>query len=243
MEFSEFKKELDYIFEKNSLAELITDERAQKLFELTQIMLEVNKSMNLTAITDERAIILKHYVDSLTVSKYIPLNAKVIDVGCGAGFPCLPLAIFREDLKICALDATAKRIRYVEDTARKLGLANVTAIAARAEELAKDKSYRESYDIATARAVAALPVLSELCLPFVKIGGKFVAMKASQGENEAKDAENAIKLCGGALISVDKFTLNSDSDVDTRVIVSVSKLIPTPSKYPRHYSQIVKKHL
>ncbi len=243
MEFVEFKKELGYIFEKNSLSGLVTDERAKKLFELTQIMLEVNKSMNLTAITDERAIILKHYADSLTVSKYIPRNATVIDVGCGAGFPCLPLAIFRSDVKITALDATAKRIRYVEDTANKLGLTNITAIAARAEELAKDTSYRETFDIATARAVAALPILSELCLPFVKLGGKFVAMKASQGENEANDALNAIKLCGGELVATDKFSLTSDADSDTRVIVSVNKTAKTQAKYPRHYSQISKKPL
>lgn len=243
MEFIEFKKELENIFEKNSLSDLVTDERVQKLYDLTQIMLEVNKSMNLTAITDEKAIILKHYADSLTVSKYIPQNARVIDVGCGAGFPCLPLAIFRSDLTITALDATAKRIKYVQETANKLGLSNVLAISARAEDLAKLVDYRESYDVATARAVAALPVLSELCLPFVKKGGKFVAMKASQGENEATDAANAIKLCGGSLISVDRFSLVSDTDSDTRVIVSVSKVSQTPSKYPRHYSQIVKKHL
>ena len=243
MEFIEFKKELENIFEKNSLLELVTDARVQKLFELTQIMLEVNKSMNLTAITDEKAIILKHYADSLTVSKYIPENARVIDVGCGAGFPCLPLAIFRDDLYITALDATAKRIKYVQDTANKLELDNITAISARAEDIAKLPEYRESFDVATARAVAALPVLSELCLPFVKKGGKFVAMKASQGENEACESANAIKLCGGSLISIDKFSLISDSDSDTRIIVSVSKIAPTPSKYPRNYSQIVKKHL
>lgn len=243
MEFIEFKKELLNIFEKNSLSDLVTDERVQKLYDLTHIMLEVNKSMNLTAITDEKAIILKHYADSLTVSKYIPKNARVIDVGCGAGFPCLPLAIFRADLTITALDATAKRIKYVQETADKLGLDNVLAIAARAEDFAKLSDYRESYDVATARAVASLPVLSELCLPFVKKGGVFVAMKASQGEIEASEAANAIKLCGGSLTSVDKFSLISDTDVDTRIIVSVSKVSQTPSKYPRHYSQIVKKHL
>lgn len=243
MEFIEFEKELKNIFEKNSLAELISDECAKKLYDLTNIMLEVNKSMNLTTITDESAIILKHYADSLTISRDIPEGAHIIDVGCGAGFPCLPLAIFRDDLKITALDATAKRIRYVEETAKKLGLANLTAIAARAEELAKDGAYRESYDVATARAVALLPILSELCLPFVRKGGKFIAMKAAQGEIEVNDAKNAIKICGGLLVGTDKFSLVSDNDESTRIIVRVDKIATTPAKYPRHYSQISKKPL
>ena len=243
MEFIEFKKELEYIFEKNLLSDLLTDERAQKLYELTNIMLEVNKSMNLTTITDESAIILKHYADSLTASKHIPKNSRIIDIGCGAGFPCLPLAIFRDDLKITALDATAKRIRYVDETAKKLGLDNLTAISARAEELAKDGAYRESYDVATARAVASLPVLSELCLPFVKNGGKFIAMKAAQGEIEVNDAKNAIKICGGLFVGTDKFSLVSDNDESTRIIVFVDKISNTPAKYPRHYSQISKKPL
>ena len=112
MEFIEFKNKTELIFEKNDLAELLAVERIEKLFELTKIMLEVNEKMNLTAITDINGIILKHYADSLTVSEYIPNGAKVIDVGCGAGFPTLPLAIFREDLEITALDGTAKRIIF-----------------------------------------------------------------------------------------------------------------------------------
>ena len=243
MEFSQFKEKLISAFEANAISVEITDEKVQKLFELTNIMLEVNKVMNLTAITDEDAIIVKHYADSLTVSKYIPQGAKVIDVGCGAGFPCLPLAIFREDLDITALDSTAKRIKYIQETASKLGISNITAIAARAEELGKQNGYRECFDIATARAVAALPVLSELCLPFVKVGGLFVSMKASQGVAEATDAQNAIKLCGGGIKTVDKLLLLSEQISDERTIISIAKTSPTPSKYPRHYSQITKKPL
>ncbi len=243
MEFSQFKEKLISAFEANAISVEITDEKVQKLFELTNIMLEVNKVMNLTAITDEDAIIVKHYADSLTVSKYIPQGAKVIDVGCGAGFPCLPLAIFREDLDITALDSTAKRIKYIQETASKLGISNITAIAARAEELGKQNGYRECFDIATARAVAALPVLSELCLPFVKVGGLFVSMKASQGVAEATDAQNAIKLCGGGIKTVDKLLLVSEQISDERTIISIAKTSPTPSKYPRHYSQITKKPL
>ena len=243
MELSQFKEKLISAFEANAISVEITDEKVQKLFELTNIMLEVNKVMNLTAITDEDAIIVKHYVDSLTVSKYIPQGATVIDVGCGAGFPCLPLAIFREDLDITALDSTAKRIKYIQETANKLGISNITAIAARAEELGKQNGYRECFDAATARAVAALPVLSELCLPFVKVGGLFVSMKASQGVAEATEAQNAIKLCGGAIKTVDKLLLLSEQISDERTIISITKTSPTPSKYPRHYSQITKKPL
>lgn len=243
MEFLEFKQELITALERNSVELDVTEDRIEKLYNLTKIMLEVNASMNLTAITDEKAIILKHYVDSLTVSRYIPSGAKIIDVGCGAGFPCLPLAIFRPDINITALDSTAKRINYISDTAKKLEINNIYAIAARAEEYGKKDGYRESFDIATARAVAALPVLSELCLPFVKVGGAFVSMKASQGEQEALEAQNSIKICGGKLRSLDKFDLLSDVGSESRVIISISKVSPTPSKYPRHYSQISKKPL
>lgn len=243
MELLEFKDKLQKALEVNLIDVEFTEEKAEKLYKLTQIMLEVNKSMNLTAITDEDAIIVKHYADSLTVSKYIPINATVIDVGCGAGFPCLPLAIFRPDLKITALDATAKRIRYIENTAKELGLINVFPIAARAEELAKTADYREKFDVATARAVAALPVLSELCLPFVKKDGLFVSMKASQGEQELALSKNAIALCGGALVSLDSIALEFDGSIEPRTIISVRKNGLTPVKYPRHYSQISKKPL
>ena len=243
MELLEFKKKLIDALANNGVALEVTDDKAEKLYALTNIMLEVNKSMNLTAITDEDAIIVKHYADSLMVASYIPQSATVIDVGCGAGFPCLPLAIFREDLMITALDSTAKRIRYIDDTAKKLGITNVTPIAARAEELGKQNGYRECFDVATARAVAALPVLSELCLPFVKVGGKFVSMKASQGSQEAIDAKNAIKLCGGEIKSVDKLDLVSEQATEERTIISVAKIAPTSAKYPRHYSQIAKKPL
>jgi 16S rRNA (guanine527-N7)-methyltransferase len=243
LEFLEFKREFITSLERNSVELELSDERIEKLYELTRIMLEVNASMNLTAITEEKAIILKHYVDSLTVSRYIPNGAKLIDVGCGAGFPCLPLAIFRPDLDITALDSTAKRINYIKDTASKLGIDNIYAVAARAEEYGKKDGYRENFDVATARAVAPLPILSELCLPFVKVGGKFVSMKASQGEREVIDAKNAIKLCGGEVKSVDKLELLSEDGSESRTIISVTKVTSTPIKYPRHYSQISKKPL
>lgn len=244
MEFAIFKEKCRDIFAKNPTLPAPDERECELLFALTERMLEVNKSMNLTAITDEESVILKHYADSLTVSRYIPEGAKVIDVGCGAGFPTLPLAIFRPDLSITALDGTAKRIEYVRQTANMLGLDNVNAIAGRAEEYAAKPEYREQFDVATARAVASLPVLAELCLPFVKKNGAFISMKASQGERELEDARNAIKLCGGAQATCDKLLLTSDDkEFETRVIIRTQKITPTPAKYPRHYSQISKKPL
>ena len=242
-----FKEKCDKIFALNSLP-LPTDEQAEKLEKLTQIMLTVNKSMNLTAITEENAIILKHYVDSLTISKSMPEGARVVDIGCGAGFPTLPLAIFRPDLDITALDGTAKRIEYVKNTAKELGLANVNAIAGRAEDYTTKPEFkadfREKFDVVTARAVANLPVLTELCLPFAKVGGLFASMKAAQGQAELESSANAISTCGGKLINADRFSLAADEkSFEERVIILISKEKQTPAKYPRHYSQISKKPL
>ena len=242
MERSEFILECQKLFEKNEIA--CSEEAASRLYDLMIRMLEVNKTMNLTAITDEKAIILRHFVDSVTVSYYLPQGARVIDVGCGAGFPTLPLAIFRPDLQITALDGTAKRIRYVEETARLLSLTNVTAIAGRAEEYAQDPAYREKFDVATARAVAALPMLSELCLGFVRVGGQMVAMKAQQAADEIALSKNAISLCGGALSEAVYCSLRQeDGQEEQRNLVLISKVANTPKKYPRHFSQISKKPL
>ncbi|MBQ2998882.1 MAG: 16S rRNA (guanine(527)-N(7))-methyltransferase RsmG [Clostridia bacterium] len=242
MERSEFVLECQKAFDMNEM--YCSEEQAFWLHALMVRMLEVNKTMNLTAITDEKMIILRHFVDSVTVSRYLPENSRLIDVGCGAGFPTLPLAIFRPDLRITALDGTAKRIRYVEETARLLSLANVTAIAGRAEEYAQDPNYRERFDAVTARAVAALPMLSELCLGFARVGGKMIAMKAQQASDEISLAKNAISLCGGELKEVVSCSLKqSDGEEEQRNLIIVQKITNTPKKYPRHFSQISKKTL
>ena len=182
MSFESFKTNILQIFSTNVGLPTLQGEEIEKLYRLTEIMLEVNKSMNLTAITEERAVILKHYADSLTVSAMIPQNAKVIDVGCGAGFPTLPLAIIRPDISITALDGTAKRIEYVRSTAEKLGLTNVKAISARAEELgSSDKlGYRESFDIVTARAVATARTVYTDARNFPKPSGCFILYKTPE---------------------------------------------------------------
>ncbi len=239
-----FKAKLSVAAEKNGLSELISDMVAEKLLALTVRMLDVNEHMNLTAICDLDGIILKHYIDSLTVSKYIPESSTVIDIGCGAGFPSLPLAIARPDLEITALDSTAKRVDYIRETAEILELSNIRCVTARAEELAHDSDFRAAFDVATARAVARLNILSELCIPYVKVGGKFVAMKANAAE-EAKEAYVAIKTMGGLTVATDNFELVSENpgEDNPRCIVLIEKIAESPKNYPRNNSQIKKKPL
>lgn len=238
----EWLKECHRLFELNDLP--CSDALAEKLYLLTERMLEVNKSMNLTAIKDEKAVILRHYVDSLKISEHIPQNSTVIDVGCGAGFPSLPLALARPDLKITALDGTAKRIRYVSDTAKMLGAENLTAIAGRAEEYAMMPEYRERFDVVTARAVAALPVLCELCLPFARIGGQMIAMKSQQADEELAAARNCIQICGGSVTDTLLCSLTADgTETEERKLIFIQKQSHTPKNYPRHFSKISKKPL
>ena len=243
MNFEEFFDSCKELFVLNALPEPETAQ-AEKLYKLTEIMLETNKTMNLTAIKEEKAVILKHYIDSLLISEAIPENTKVLDVGCGAGFPTLPLAIFRPDISITALDSTAKRIEYVKHTANTLGLDNVTAIAARAEEIAHNREFREKFNIVTARAVASLPVLAELCLPLVQLDGVLVAMKGSKGDEELNAAQNAIRACGGKTNKILTYSLKSPSEPnETRYLILINKLSATPQNYPRHFSKISKKPL
>ena len=241
---NEFSEKFASALTKNGLADFISAEICEKFFTLTERMLTVNEYMNLTAIRDIDGVIVKHYVDSLTVAKYIPEGSSLIDIGCGAGFPSLPLALVRPDIKITALDSTAKRINYIRETAEQLALSNITAISARAEEIAHEPDFRENYDIACARAVARLNVLSELCMGFVKCGGHFIAMKANAA-NELSEAECAIKKLGGKLISSYVFPLLSltDDEGEARCIVIVEKIENTPKNYPRNNSQIKKKPL
>ena len=243
MDYSFFADECKRLFELNGM-EIPSEEKTSALYKLTNIMLDVNKQMNLTAITDCSQIIAKHYVDSLSISKYIPQGARIIDVGCGAGFPSLPLAIFRDDLEIVALDSTAKRINYVRDTANALELGNLTAVAARAEDYVKLGNNREGFDMAIARAVADMPVLSELCLPFVRVGGVFAAMKASKADDEYQRSLSAIKLCGGSASQIIPADLTFDGvEFEKRRLIIVEKGEKTPKIYPRNFSQIMKKPL
>lgn len=243
---NEFRSLFIEIFEENGLVEYTTDNIIEKMYEMSDHMLSINESMNLTAITDTRGVIAKHLADSATVSRFIPKNAKVCDVGCGGGFPSLPLAIIRPDVTILGLDSTEKRINYVNDSAKLLGLDNLTAISGRAEDISRDKAYRECFDVCTARAVASLPILSELCIPFVKVGGKFVAMKGKFTDEEFNlSAKGCEKLGCEALTDekIHRFNLLTKDTSDERTIIELKKTKPTPVQYPRNYSQIKKKPL
>ena len=241
-----FKEELFRVFEINGLSSLIDDERAEKLALLTEIMLEENQKYNLTAIKETDKIILLHYADSLMTASLFGENSSVIDVGCGAGFPSVPLAICRPDLKITAMDSTAKKVNYVDMVSNELSL-NITAVCARAEDAAKagsKDSFREKFDIATARAVADLSVLSELCLPLVKVGGSFAVMKGKNGKEELTRAKKGISILGGRIEAEKEFLLtDTKGETYERVSAVIRKEKETSALYPRSYSQITKKPL
>lgn len=245
-----FIEKLNIALDENTNITL-TDKQQEQMFALSERLVEVNKVMNLTAITDEDGIILRHLVDSLLISEYFEPNSTIVDVGCGAGFPSLPLAIARPDLKITALDSTEKRIRYVEETAKLLELSNVTAIAARAEEFANKVENREKYDYATARAVASLPILCELTIPFVKMGGKLIAMKARGAAEEFELSRSAIRqLAGAKTLMETKLVekcltgeINGETITENRTVIVMNKLSPTPKQFPRKFAQIKKNPL
>ena len=201
-----FKESYFRILQENNLEKYATDALAARFEELTERLLAFNKCVNLTAITDPEEIILRHYADCLLAADAFPQGATVLDVGCGGGFPCLPLAIARPDLTITGLDSTAKKLVFVENTAKEMGLA-LSTVAGRAEELAHGQM-RQHFDVVTARAVAALNVLVEWSLPFLKVGGKMIALKGSGGKDELQAARNAIKTLGGSKVSLKEYELS-----------------------------------
>ena len=243
MSDKDFISLLTKTFSENGLSSYLNAEKSDKFLRLTKRMLEENEKYNLTAIKEPEKIILNHYADCVCVAKHIQAGAKIADVGCGAGFPTLPLAIVRDDISIFAIDSTQKRINYVNETAELLGLKNVKAEAMRAEDAANIPSLRESFDIVTARAVAEMRVLSELCIPLVKIQGKFIAMKGKNAEFELTGAKRAISILGGKDARVENITLKTKDEELTHPLIFIEKKSKTPSSYPRAFAQISKKPL
>ena len=193
------------------------------------LLIEGNKICNLTAITDEDGVVEKHFYDSIFPQKYFSLNAKVLDIGAGAGFPSIPLKLVRDDLSFTLLDSLNKRINFLNNTIQTLNLKNIESIHGRAEDFAKLSDYREKFDITTARAVANLKVLSEYCLPFVKVGGQFIAYKSGNCEEEINEAKQIICELGGKISKVIDYNIGENS----RKLVIIEKIKETPKKYPR----------
>ena len=231
---------LALILTKNDLSVFATEEICQKLSDFCDYLLEQNKHFNLTAIKTPESAALLHFADSLTLAKYIPENAKILDIGSGAGFPAIPLAIARPDIQVTALDSTLKRVNFINSAAKMLGLTNITAVCHRAEDVT-GKDFKETFDIVTARAVAAYPVLLELALPAVKVGGKFVAMKSKDVSRETEGIEKVQKSLSISKPTFNYSQISSDDEIFERCIVEIIKNAPTPPKYPRVYTQIKKK--
>ncbi|MGN0457017.1 MAG: 16S rRNA (guanine(527)-N(7))-methyltransferase RsmG [Acutalibacteraceae bacterium] len=216
-------------------------EQIERLDVYAEMLLEWNEKINLTAITDSEGIAIKHFYDSLTPLWYlnIPKNARVIDVGTGAGFPSIPMAIVRPDLRFTLLDSLNKRLNFLNEVCTRLDI-SAELVHMRAEDAAQKAEYRESFDVAVSRAVAALPVLCEYCIPFVRKNGMFIAMKGSKAEEELEISKNAVSTLGAAVEKTVKISLPDDSE---RNIIVIRKKNYTPKAYPRHGSKIAKKSL
>ena len=216
----DLKKEMD-----------LTDEQEQKFYEYMKLLKEWNEKINLTTITEEQDILLKHFIDSLTILKYLNDNDNIIDVGTGAGFPGIPVKIVNETLNVTLMDSLNKRILFLNDVIEKLKLEGIKTVHARAEELGRNKEYREKYDVVTSRAVANLSTLLEYMMPFAKVGGTCICMKGPNIEDELENADLAIKELGGKLEKIENFKLPG-SDIERNIII-IRKVRNISNKYPR----------
>lgn len=218
----------------------LTEKQIQQFEIYYHTLIEWNEKMNLTAITQKEDVYLKHFYDSLTISFTYPLkNQTLCDIGAGAGFPSIPLKIVYPDLKITIVDSLSKRITFLHHLIEVLELDEVNAISARAEEYAL--KHREEFDIVTARAVARLNILDELCLPLVKLHGDFITLKGLKAQEELKEAKKGIELLGGEVYRIDSFTLKDENDHRENIFIKKKKL--TPTKYPRAFGKIKKRPL
>ena len=213
----------------------LTDKQKQQFKLYFKMLIEVNEHVNLTRITEEDEVYLKHFYDSITplftFGAVFKDGATLCDVGAGAGFPSIPLKILKPGLKVTIVDSLQKRLNFLKDLISELGLTDVELVHGRAEDVGQNKLYRERFDIVTARAVARMSVLSEYCLPLVKKGGYFVALKGPKAEDELDDGKKALEVLGGKLIKDEELTLPASEE--ERTLVLVQKVKSTPKKYPR----------
>lgn len=227
------KKEFFCEIERNieELGITLNEKQKEDFYIYMNLLISWNEKINLTAITEPKDVIIKHFIDSLTIFKALEPGKTIIDVGTGAGFPGIPIKIYDEMAKVTLLDSLNKRIIYLNDVIQKLEIKNIESIHGRVEEIANKKEYRQKYDVATSRAVAALNVLVEYLLPLVKVGGKCICMKGPEIQDELKNSENAIKILGGKLEQVINFKLpNTDFE---RNLIIIKKIKDTPNIYPR----------
>lgn len=225
MEYKEFEE----LFHKELLRNNIKDiKNEEKFYKYMKFLLEWNEKINLTAITDEKEFIIKHFVDSLTIDKYIKRKGKLIDVGTGAGFPGLPIKLFHEELSVTLLDSVRKKVNVLNDIIQKLDLKDIEAVHSRAEDFAGDN--REDYDVAVSRAVANMSTLVEYLIPFVKINGIAICMKGPNFEKELNDSKKAINVLGGKVEKIENFYIDNGLE---RNIIIIRKIKETPKQYPR----------
>ena len=226
-----FKEELTKAAAEYGIS--LNDTQMEQYNRYFELLVEWNEKINLTAITEPKEVAIKHMIDSITAydENLFKDGTTVIDVGTGAGFPGLPLKIFCPEIKLTLMDSLNKRIKFLQTVVEELGLKDVECVHARAEEGARNKKYRESFDIAVSRAVARLPILCEYCLPFVKKGGHFIALKGMQYNDEADEAAKAIKVMGGSKTEIRPVKLPELDD--KRAVITITKTMPTPKAYPR----------
>lgn len=205
------------------------------------LLLEWNEKMNLTAITEKRDVVLKHFADCLSLAPYVTAGLRVIDVGTGAGFPGLPVKIACPQIDLTLLDSLQKRIGFLEEVTRELGLTGVSCVHARAEDGGQNPLYREQYDLCVSRAVANLAVLAEYCLPFVRVGGRLVALKGPDAATEVAQAAAALQKLGGRLVEIRDVEIPF-TDLSHKLVI-VEKIVPTPKAYPRKAGKITKNPL
>lgn len=228
------RNNIDLLEEKLKKIDISINNRQKEQFlQYYDMMIETNKVMNLTSITDPVEVIDKHFVDSLAIHQIYDFsgNISVIDVGTGAGFPGIPLKIVFPEIQIVLLDSLNKRIRFLNEVVESLNLSGITCVHGRSEDMAQKQEYREKFDYCVSRAVANLSSLSELCLPFVKVDGKFISYKAGNSQEEINAAAPAVDKLGGKIEHISEFRL-PDTDLE-RVFVEIKKICNTPKKYPR----------
>lgn len=221
----------------------VSHEQASLFGKYLNLLLDWNQKINLTAITDPEEVVVKHFIDSVVLVPYLNKysSLSVLDVGTGAGFPGIPLKIVLPEINVVLLDSLNKRVLFLENVIKELDLRDISAVHGRAEDFGKQPGYREAFDIVTSRAVAKLSVLSELCMPFVKVGGKFVSYKGAKAEEEIKEAKNAVNILGGVVSDLTEISLPGMED--KRALVFIEKKKATPEKYPRKAGTPEKKPL